>query len=272
MRYFGFNKPSFSMRRFGFAFSRFAPSDLFANGEQGVWYDPSDKSTLFQDVNGTIPVTKDGDPVAMIMDKSGNGYHAIQTRAASRPIYKTDGILHWLKPDGVDDFFLLPLTIGPILYLGNKQSLVVSTAFSKAISSEVTAILANSDGHAGLDRGFYIDSYLSALRIYIMGSAFPSITQANRPTSVLTCQTTKDGLTTVNLNGNNVGSKLIPKEVYTERPTTLLARASSLGNSANYSGYYDNNFYGLLIVKDPTDAQAVQKIDYYLATKSGVTL
>ena len=29
------------------------PSELFKNGEQGAWYDPSDLSTLFQDAAGT---------------------------------------------------------------------------------------------------------------------------------------------------------------------------------------------------------------------------
>ena len=48
----------------------FNPLSLFAGGKQGVWYDPSDKSTLFQDVAGTVPVTKDGDPVGLMLDKS----------------------------------------------------------------------------------------------------------------------------------------------------------------------------------------------------------
>lgn len=36
----------------------------------GVWYDPSDLSTLFQDAAGTIPVTAAGQPVGLILDKS----------------------------------------------------------------------------------------------------------------------------------------------------------------------------------------------------------
>ena len=48
----------------------FEPTDLFIGGKQGVWLDPSDKSTLFQDVAGTVPVTTDGDPVGLILDKS----------------------------------------------------------------------------------------------------------------------------------------------------------------------------------------------------------
>jgi len=48
----------------------FNPIDLFAAGEQGAWYDPSDFSTMFQDSAGTTPVTADGQPVGLILDKS----------------------------------------------------------------------------------------------------------------------------------------------------------------------------------------------------------
>lgn len=43
---------------------------LFAAGEQGVWYDPSDLTTLFQDAAGTIPVTAVEQPVGLMLDKS----------------------------------------------------------------------------------------------------------------------------------------------------------------------------------------------------------
>lgn len=48
----------------------FSPASLFSSGEQGVWYDPSDFSTLFQDAAGTIPVTAVEQPVGLILDKS----------------------------------------------------------------------------------------------------------------------------------------------------------------------------------------------------------
>jgi len=53
--------------KFGFIPS---PASLFANGEQGAWYDPSDLTTLYQDAAGTTPVTADGDPVGLMLDKS----------------------------------------------------------------------------------------------------------------------------------------------------------------------------------------------------------
>jgi len=47
----------------------FTPADLFFLGEKGAYYSPSDISTLFQDEAGTVPVTADGDPVGLAVDK-----------------------------------------------------------------------------------------------------------------------------------------------------------------------------------------------------------
>lgn len=76
---------------------------LFAASEVGVWYDPSDLTTMFQDRAGTTPVTADGQTVGKILDKSGRGNHATAPSDAARPLYKTDGTYHWLQFDGVDD-------------------------------------------------------------------------------------------------------------------------------------------------------------------------
>ena len=42
---------------------------LFAAGEQGAWFDPSDFSTMFQDSAGTTPVTAVEQPVGLMLDK-----------------------------------------------------------------------------------------------------------------------------------------------------------------------------------------------------------
>jgi len=63
----------------------FNPRSLFASGEQGIWLDPSDFSTMYQDSAGTTPVTAVGQPVGKILDKSGRGNHATQSTSASRP-------------------------------------------------------------------------------------------------------------------------------------------------------------------------------------------
>ena len=48
----------------------FTPASLFAAGEVGAWYDPSDLTTLFQDSAGTTPVTAVEQPVGLMLDKS----------------------------------------------------------------------------------------------------------------------------------------------------------------------------------------------------------
>ena len=65
---FGFSLPAYyGALRVGGARS---PSTLFANNEPGVWYDPSDLSTLFQDSAGATPVTAVERPVGLMLDKS----------------------------------------------------------------------------------------------------------------------------------------------------------------------------------------------------------
>jgi hypothetical protein len=66
------------------------PAGLFASGEKGAWFDASDRSTLFQDAAGTVPVTAVGQPVGKWLDKSGNNNHATQSVAGNRPTWQID--------------------------------------------------------------------------------------------------------------------------------------------------------------------------------------
>lgn len=83
----------------------FSPASLFAAGEQGVWYDPSDFSTMFQDTAGTTPVTATGQSVARINDKSGRGNHATQSNSSFQPTLQIDGNgKYYLLFDGSNDY------------------------------------------------------------------------------------------------------------------------------------------------------------------------
>lgn len=47
----------------------FDPADYFAAGEQGAWLGPTSTSLLSQDSLGSTPVTADGQPAGMVLDK-----------------------------------------------------------------------------------------------------------------------------------------------------------------------------------------------------------
>jgi hypothetical protein len=67
-RYLDYYQPSYGVMML--SAGQFSPASLFAAGEQGVWYDPSDFTTMFQDSAGTTPVTAVEQPVGLLLDKS----------------------------------------------------------------------------------------------------------------------------------------------------------------------------------------------------------
>ena len=149
---------------------------LFANNEQGFFYDPNDLSTMFQDSAGTVPVTAVGQPVGLIRDKSGRNNHAFQTNSTSRPILRKNAVTgaNYLEFDGTDDF----LQTSNINFTAtDKVSLfagVRNLSDSAQIIAELSVIAEYSDGAfyfaAGNNGG---TGYTSLAR----GSAYPSVDQ-----------------------------------------------------------------------------------------------
>lgn len=80
----------------------FSPQQLVPFSS-GLWLDPSDISTGFQDSAGTTPQTATGQPTGKRNDKSGRANHVLQATAAARPIYTVAGSISSDIFDGVDD-------------------------------------------------------------------------------------------------------------------------------------------------------------------------
>lgn len=79
---------------------------LFAGGAKGLWFDVSDLAAMFQDDAGTVPAAVDA-PVGRILDRSGNGFHAVQPAAAARPVLRLAGGRHYLEFNGTSHFLSL---------------------------------------------------------------------------------------------------------------------------------------------------------------------
>ena len=89
-----------ALRRRGGAFD---PLSLFPGGTAGAYYDAR-PGLVFQDSAGMV-AAGEGDPVGLLLDRSGNGHHAGQIVAAARPILRRSaGGKFYLEFDGIDDF------------------------------------------------------------------------------------------------------------------------------------------------------------------------
>lgn len=87
----------------------FDPVQFFENNEQGLLYEPYIEN-FYQNTAGTLPVTASGDPIGLMLDKSGNGINALQSVSAKRPTYGTNP--NRIVLDGVDDDLVLVVPTG----------------------------------------------------------------------------------------------------------------------------------------------------------------
>lgn len=79
----------------------FNPSQI--SFTSGLWLDPSDITTGFQDSAGTTPQTASGQPTGKRLDKSGNGLHVLQATSSGRPEYDVISGISSDYFDGTDD-------------------------------------------------------------------------------------------------------------------------------------------------------------------------
>jgi len=168
----------------------FNPLSLFAGGQQGFWYDPSDFSTMFQDAAGTTPVTAVGQPVGLILDKSGRGNHATQSTALRRPVLPAVGAR--LRSDFTDDFITAPNVGAAELYVktpyGAYRAADLSAGASRLPLNDATGIIARAGtlndaqrntifAYFGGNKKYMValssDTTISYLRIYTGGATTP---------------------------------------------------------------------------------------------------
>ena len=243
---------------------------LFANNEQGFFYDPNDLSTMFQNSAGTIPVTAVGQPVGLIRDKSGRNNHAYQATSASRPILRKNAVTgaNYLEFDGTDDF----LQTGNIDFTAtDKVSLFAGV---RKLSDAAIRILAelstNSDSTSGtfaLAASVGGNNYFTQSRGTVR--SFKDATGYVAPNSAVLVAEAKISTDTLRLHVNNAA----PLSSATDQGT---------GNYGNYPLYigrrggvaypFNGHIYGLIGIGKLTSDAETLAIEKELAKRTGVTL
>jgi hypothetical protein len=248
------------MRRSGAR--RFSPAALFAASETGVWYDPSDLTTLFQDTAGTTPVTAVGQTVALMLDKSGRGNHATQATAAQRPTYRLDaGSRPYLEFDGVDDGMVTTSFSWPGLcsaWVGIKPGKITGIQ-----------VLATMDGGAGTSRlpqFFRLNTSNPESIVFVSSTAF---TDTGPAVAVNTNYviSTNTAASQVNVRTNTVANSAT---AFTGTLNTS-SRALTIGrfDAAFPGNYYLGNIYGLIIRGAATSDTQVEQTETWLNQRTG---
>lgn len=250
----------------------FNPAILFANGEQGAWYDPSDLSTMFQDTAGTTPCLVDA-VVGLVRDKSGRGNHASQSTAASKPILRSSGGRFWLEFDGTDDYLLT----GGNVDLSATDKLTVSCGVRKS-SDAATALICETSTDAATGGCWGIFGAVGGTSNYSQALGGSTLTNYNYVgyagpiTNVLTATfdfagSNRDAQIQFRVNGTAaIGSGGNPGPCV---PRNFAARELYIGRRAGSSLPLNGRVYGLIIRGGLSDFAAIGRMEAWINAKTG---
>jgi hypothetical protein len=153
--------PGFFTRVRGAA-TEFSPLQLFGKYTATGLYIPnfSDLTKLFQDDEGTVPVTAAADPIGKIVDSGPSGTTVLQATDASRLIYQQgNAASRWVaRGDGVADHAV--------------TNLIPSTAMTIAVAVECNAVSDNIIGanDAGFTNRCYMQTTAAGLLSFNIGA------------------------------------------------------------------------------------------------------
>lgn len=248
--------------------SAFSPTSLFSNGEEGVWYDPSDLSTLWQDTAGTTAVTAAGQLVARIDDKSGNGHHATQGTESKRPVLRESGGLYYLEFDGAED----ALQTASIDFSSSDEMSIFAGVTKKGtvlgnIAELSASITANTGAFVLLaptgtnDRYGYNSKGTALANAFVVGYTAPT-------TNILT-EISKISTDYILGRVDGVDSFSSSSD---QGSGNYGNHALNIGSRTGTSSYFNGNLFALIVrgaVSTPTE---IANTESFIAEKTGVTL
>jgi len=238
-----------------------SPAELFAGGETGVWYDPSDLSTLYQDAAGTVPVTAADQPVGKMLDKSGNGNHMTQSTSTARPVLQYDsGGRAYLAADGADDFMV------------SSFGVLVSETHTQIVAGRIDGpagnyggILSTRDGDGQAAVQVRSDGFVASVFWNDAPGATTIKTSIGLGQSFTISTQVQPGSQTVRQSGTVAGTSAVTPKAHTDRIAILSAAANGLFRMSG-------RFYGAVHVNRSMTAAELSRAERYLAYRSGVTI
>jgi len=248
-------------------FSRFTPAVLFANGEQGAWFEP-DPTTTFTDTAGTTSAGV-GDAVALMLDESGNGHNATQPTAAARPILRQAGTgEYYLEFDGVDDFMSTP----SIDFTGTDK-MSVFAGVRKLSDAQIAYIVATNGGLVGTMQLRAPGSSTADYRAVYRGNTATVASVAAgfaAPISNVVTAIADSSVPSVTIKVD-AGT---PSTSGADPGTGIFSAGQMLiGSVTSGAGFFNGQIFSILVRGALTDTDAIERTEKYVANRTaGVTL
>jgi lysophospholipase L1-like esterase len=253
---------------------------LFAAGEQGGLYDPSDNATLSQLSSGSGAVTATSDPVGKMLDKSGRGNHLLQVTSGARGTYKASGGLASVVFDGVAQF----LTASNVNFAGATKAtfvlalrqLVAGTSGSvlmemgnPSTSAGFGAYLNNGSPSGAFGGGIGLNGPNNLFNNTATGGAAPRTYVASivyDPSAASDPERVRlriDGGDTTEFKAGGSG---------TVTTSAFALKNLSLGSRDAGSAFANFEFYGGLLIARELSAGELYQAEQWCAARSGVVL
>lgn len=243
----------------------FSPATLFANSEEGFWYEISDLSTVWEDSAGTIPASVDG-VVGRITDKSGRGRHATQATTANKPTLRSGGGLYWLEWDGFDD----GMATASYAFAGAGPH-SAAAGFRPATVAAGSRFLIDADNSVGsrVSQVLLVSAATpTTVPFNTSGTTFSETSATiSNDTDVVLSQVTNTTAVECFKNGASNGNTGVTGTLRTNSNTVFIGKRHSQASS-----YLSGRTYILLQLARAFTADERADIEAYCATKSGVTL
>jgi hypothetical protein len=243
------------------------PTNLFANGEQGAWYDPSDLTTLFQNSDGTTAVAV-GDPVGYLGDKSGNENHAIAANSAKRPTLRQAGSLYYLEFEGAQGL----KTSGNVNFTGT-DTMTVCTGVKKEVdaSENIVELSTNAGGNVGSFR-----LAVNSGSQYRYGSRGDSVLRNATATGYSVPSTNvvtgfsdiSADIATIRVDGVEKATQTLDQGTGNYGSYELNVGARNNGGGLQFEGF----IYSLVIRNVVSNTADLASTETYVAAKTGVSL
>ena len=233
-----------------------------------LWLDAAAPDALYQNSDGTVPATAPGDPVGYWRDRSGNGRHATQSTAASRPVVGSQNGRKALTFDGSNDF--MSADAAAAVFAGTDTPWTVLAA----IDMNSTA---NSSPWAASRNDAFAGRYLARVVSNTWNHLFTDDSGVNKAIATGTPVSLDPSVLTVIKQGATASISVLGATVLsgadasgTATPTTFTVGAhNNLGGVTSYSSL---NALEVLAYSRALSTAERRKVEVYLARRWGITL